>query len=229
LHTSYGKIICIKEWLMNMKFLLPLAAAASLGLAASANALVITEEPGSNLAAFSYSVNTATRTIDIYETWGVGTSPNVLLRFTDFDSSRSSWVINKYVTNETGVEWTAFSHELLRTDKSGSPDDDGLSFAQFGVPTRPRTSDSFATVTADELSTRDYLNFTDGTVANGATVFFSYGLTDRRGESDPFFLRQLAAEIAVPEPATWAMLITGFGLVGFSLRRRRVALGNVSA
>lgn len=27
----------------------------------------------------------------------------------------------------------------------------------------------------------------------------------------------------VPEPATWAMLITGFGLVGFAARRRRVA------
>jgi len=26
---------------------------------------------------------------------------------------------------------------------------------------------------------------------------------------------------AVPEPATWAMLITGFGLVGFAARRRR--------
>ncbi len=28
---------------------------------------------------------------------------------------------------------------------------------------------------------------------------------------------------AVPEPATWAMLITGFGLVGASMRRRRLA------
>ncbi len=27
----------------------------------------------------------------------------------------------------------------------------------------------------------------------------------------------------VPEPATWAMLITGFGLVGFAARRRRVS------
>ena len=27
---------------------------------------------------------------------------------------------------------------------------------------------------------------------------------------------------AVPEPATWAMLITGFGLVGFAARRRRL-------
>lgn len=29
---------------------------------------------------------------------------------------------------------------------------------------------------------------------------------------------------AVPEPASWAMLIGGFGLVGASLRRRRVAM-----
>lgn len=29
---------------------------------------------------------------------------------------------------------------------------------------------------------------------------------------------------AVPEPATWAMMIAGFGLVGSALRRRRVAL-----
>jgi len=34
---------------------------------------------------------------------------------------------------------------------------------------------------------------------------------------------------AVPEPATWAMLITGFGLVGFSMRRRRSAVQSVSA
>jgi hypothetical protein len=26
---------------------------------------------------------------------------------------------------------------------------------------------------------------------------------------------------AVPEPSTWAMMLIGFGLVGFSLRRRR--------
>ncbi len=30
---------------------------------------------------------------------------------------------------------------------------------------------------------------------------------------------------AVPEPATWAMMITGFGLVGGSLRRRRTRAG----
>jgi hypothetical protein len=33
---------------------------------------------------------------------------------------------------------------------------------------------------------------------------------------------------AVPEPATWAMMIGGFGLVGGALRRRR-SLASVSA
>lgn len=34
---------------------------------------------------------------------------------------------------------------------------------------------------------------------------------------------------AVPEPATWAMLLLGFGLVGFSLRGRRGGIDSVSA
>lgn len=33
---------------------------------------------------------------------------------------------------------------------------------------------------------------------------------------------------AVPEPATWMMLVMGFGLIGFSMRRRRNQLGRVS-
>ncbi len=33
-----------------------------------------------------------------------------------------------------------------------------------------------------------------------------------------------AAMIAVPEPATWAMMIMGFGVIGAVMRRRRVAL-----
>jgi hypothetical protein len=30
-----------------------------------------------------------------------------------------------------------------------------------------------------------------------------------------------AASPAVPEPATWAMMIAGFGMVGFAMRRSR--------
>lgn len=210
------------------KYFAPLVALASLGVATASNAAITITEDAGNLAAFSYTVDTSTRTIDIWETWGANTGPTVDLLITEWPYGLGSWTINKYVTNETGVTWNNFSHELLQSDKSWSPDRDGLSFAQLGIPTRPRNSDMFAQVYADELPTRDYLNFFDGSVANGETVWFTFGITNRRdtGETNPFYLRQMAP---VPEPAIWALLISGFGLVGLSLRRRRETLGHVNA
>lgn len=38
-----------------------------------------------------------------------------------------------------------------------------------------------------------------------------------------YSLSELQAFVAVPEPATWAMMIAGFGLVGLAVRRRRSA------
>jgi hypothetical protein len=35
----------------------------------------------------------------------------------------------------------------------------------------------------------------------------------------------LAAAAAVPEPTTWAMMLVGFGAVGYSMRRRKVGYG----
>jgi hypothetical protein len=45
---------------------------------------------------------------------------------------------------------------------------------------------------------------------------------------DPIFVWTFVSEVsffgvAVPEPATWAMLVTGFGMIGAVLRRRRLA------
>lgn len=214
---------------MSRKFFLPLIA--SLAFAGAANAVVITPEPGSNLLDFSYLVNEGTRTIQIYETFGPDTAGQIVLKFEDWAFGRRSWVINKYVTNLTGGSWNSFSHELLQSDKSGSVDDDGLSFAQFGSPFRPRQSDKFAAFTADENEARDYLLFDGGSVLDGQTVWFTFGLTARRDTQDTnvFFLRQSEFLDVVPEPATWAMLIAGFGLVGFSLRRRRNTVTSVSA
>jgi hypothetical protein len=41
---------------------------------------------------------------------------------------------------------------------------------------------------------------------------------------DTLFENIVSARSLVPEPASWAMLITGFGLVGATMRRRRAAL-----
>lgn len=62
------------------------------------------------------------------------------------------------------------------------------------------------------------------TTANNRRVFFDFG--GATASSVVFTSNGRAFEIddvatAVPEPTIWATLITGFGLVGFSLRRRR--------
>jgi hypothetical protein len=65
----------------------------------------------------------------------------------------------------------------------------------------------------DENNLREYFTFTAADGVNG--VVFS--------STDPAFeFDNIAASIAgVPEPATWAMMILGFGFVGFMMRSNR--------
>jgi hypothetical protein len=61
----------------------------------------------------------------------------------------------------------------------------------------------------------------------GATGLISgIGTVDRSGAS-PIFTQALTGVIdapAIPEPATWGLMILGFGAVGFAARQRRAAL-----
>lgn len=58
------------------------------------------------------------------------------------------------------------------------------------------------------------------TPTGGALTFAAAGTSDSRGG----YLDNITVS-AVPEPATWAMLILGFGLAGYALRRgKRVAI-----
>jgi len=58
------------------------------------------------------------------------------------------------------------------------------------------------------VSTADYNR--NGTFQNGANFAYTVNLLSPTG--------------AVPEPSTWAMMLLGFGAVGFSLRRKHGAL-----
>nr|WP_310523844.1 PEPxxWA-CTERM sorting domain-containing protein [Polymorphobacter sp.] len=55
----------------------------------------------------------------------------------------------------------------------------------------------------------------------GLTTYIGTNDSDRTSFIDNVVLTSTAA--TVPEPSTWAMLIAGFGLVGFAARRRRIA------
>jgi hypothetical protein len=68
--------------------------------------------------------------------------------------------------------------------------------------------------------------------SNGANEFFLFRGIDGQGTGIKSFTMSGAFIIAsgsftsavVPEPASWAMLIAGFGLVGATMRRRRAAI-----
>jgi hypothetical protein len=51
----------------------------------------------------------------------------------------------------------------------------------------------------------------------------AFGGTGSNASIGPIIDNVLVTQ-AVPEPASWAMLITGFGMVGFAARRRRTAI-----
>lgn len=218
---------------MRLSVLVPLAAAVAFSFTAPAAAVTVVDDPAdnNNLLAFSAVVSNSARTITIRETWGPNTAQFVDIKVSNFPvRTDRAWTVIKFVTNQTGDDFRLFQHELRNRDKSPSIDTDGLSFAQNFEPPIARVSDTFANVMVDELADRDFLLFSNGILRNGATASFQYGLTVRVNQNDsennPFYIRQTGI---VPEPATWAMLITGFGLVGFAMRRRKATVASVTA
>ncbi len=59
-------------------------------------------------------------------------------------------------------------------------------------------------------------------LGNGGRTIWNGFLFDTI-DTDQLFVNQLTYLAVVPEPATWGMMIGGFGLVGFAARRRRAA------
>jgi hypothetical protein len=78
--------------------------------------------------------------------------------------------------------------------------------AEPGAPTAARPQFVVGNFTADAASQSITLAGSTGIVMFGAIQ-----------------VRELAMSSPTPEPASWAMLITGFGLTGAAMRRRRVA------
>lgn len=64
-----------------------------------------------------------------------------------------------------------------------------------------------------------------GAGANSGTAFNSWGIFNNRG--NPHDISHLSfwtvPEAPVPEPSTWALMLVGFGAVGWSMRRRKSA------
>jgi len=65
-------------------------------------------------------------------------------------------------------------------------------------------------------ATAGYTNYEFNAFATGSSTALSFSFRD-----DPGFIFLDSVSIAaVPEPSTWAMMLIGFGAVGFAMRRR---------
>ena len=123
--------------------------------------------------------------------------------------------------------WTLFSTNTAVSAGSGAATAIDITNLMLDANTRYGL---YFTLTSDSLS---YTNGTGvGNVAatNGdLTVFEGYGSAYRFGSSfqprivNATFEYTVAGAGTVPEPATWAMMIGGIGMVGGAMRRRKVS------
>lgn len=119
-----------------------------------------------------------------------------------------------------------FQYSLTSTDISLAANDSAwISFAglDFSAPNNA----AGPALDGNAAANRTLINATIAnlTIAQGATFAFRWLDADPTGADDglaidDFSLRAVPAVAAVPEPATWAMMIGGFGVLGGVLRRR---------
>jgi hypothetical protein len=84
------------------------------------------------------------------------------------------------------------------------------------------------TVTSGDFTPGEFvLPFRDNP-ANGSTTFVGQGPSGDGGCSNCYFGKiatlSVPSSTGVPEPASWALMMVGFGLSGAALRRRRMAV-----
>jgi hypothetical protein len=158
---------------------------------------------------------TATGTLALTDTDG-----NPLVSFTGITGHTAGAWITKTVTNNTLDTWTSFEMELQQILGTPSGEGDGLSFAQGSGLVF--SSSVFTTITQQEI-TRDYLNFSGGSVLPGQSVSFTFAITDNSPQS-PVYLLQTPnkREQGVPDAGATALLL-GLSIAGLLGLRRRLS------
>ncbi|MBU0801782.1 MAG: choice-of-anchor C family protein [Alphaproteobacteria bacterium] len=102
---------------------------------------------------------------------------------------------------------------------AGNPDGAPVTKSVTVGATGATTSNYSFDFTGFNKANMGWTNYQYSFVATGASTTLSFASQD--ATSFGAALDNVSVTAAVPEPATWAMMILGFGLVGGAMRRRR--------
>lgn len=214
------------------------AAALAAALIPSVQAIPTVTLHGSSNGMTIDDVSVLGNVITITENWTyAGLGAQGVLEISGLDAN-VSYVVQKIINNNTGLDWTSLANELLDPDLdaadplpqpafvppgySTSNDLDGLSFDQGGSSSRSSTV--FSTVVVDELTdARDFLDFTGGILAAGASDnFMTFGLRDNLGNNQPFLLiqRPNARSVETPDAGSTVALL-GLGSLAMAAFGRK--------
>lgn len=126
---------------------------------------------------------------------------------------------------------------LINTDLVKPPVDSGSDYfvvenimGTFGGVNQAATSIQFSTFASNggftiELPGGNFLGFFGAQLFTGSTALPTMRLGQFALTSDvDSSSSTLSVGVAVPEPATWAMMVAGFATVGFAMRRRKTGV-----
>ncbi len=171
--------------------------------------------------------------------FGITQCPGVCV---DLDGTTGPGRITSIPIAFTAGQLLTLTFDVSGNQRNAGPDD-FLFTVTFGQPTDITGFKGFGAIDMSQVTPGDYTGLlslgTYGESLPGSRALRTYGLrwtpqnsgtmqlsfsTTSADNIGPILDNVLVAQTAViPEPASWAMLIAGFGLVGAAARRRRPA------
>lgn len=198
-----------------------LAAVACAAIAAPASAAIFTDDfesyaLGLNQTNFAPNWTVTNGTVDLVGGPGFFDELCDTGKCVDLDGSTSdAGVFTSLSLNLIGGQTYTASYDLAASRRGGPAN---VLTVNFGTNSFVYGLVSGGSPATDPFKTFS-LNFTPGSTGTYQLSFSTSG-NDNVG---PLLDNVNVATAAVPEPATWAMMITGFGGVGALVRRRRTA------
>lgn len=195
--------------------------------------------PGATPACSSTNGGTTNKTCNHYDYIGVDYGSSATLGVS-YDAGGSATSLRSYVGYSTATSGGAFNagdqfqfSEIVFTPTAGNL----VSFRSLDFFPGSATQVIYMFEIRDELDNLIASASGDRTPGsfNPNTAYFSGPLTLRFSNTsgglviDNVTVDVIGSATAVPEPTTWAMMVSGFGILGAGLRRRRGVAAPVSA